>query len=164
MREFGLSPEAVRRQLREFGVPQHKVEDAVQRLESAGPKLRKVVPKIPSKAASQKKLFRQWCVERHIPLPTLDYRFMAHLPKGEKRSYELDYAWPNVDGGGGYAIECHGGIWSRTRSGHQGKGHLRDMEKLGHSQRLGWLVDQVTPQELFSVKTMERIKSALGLP
>lgn len=32
------------------------------------------------------------------------------------------------------------------------------------SQRMGWLVDQVTPQELFSAATLERIKSALGLP
>jgi len=66
-----------------------------------------------------------------------EYKFHA------ARRWRFDYALPPWK----IAIEIQGSIWSRARSGHQGKGHYRDMEKMNAAQELGWRVFQFAPEQ-----------------
>lgn len=137
-----------------YGVPREKAEAAASRIA--------VISSVPTNrpARREKKVdiqataFRIWCRENDLPLPTAEYKF-------SRRMYRFDFAWPNVDTGGGVAIEVQGGIWRRGGGAHTGKGHLRDMEKLNLAQALGWRVLQRTPQNLFTTDTLELLRPLL---
>ena len=102
---------------------------------------------------------RAWCRAEGLPMPMVDYRFAPH-----RTNFELDYAWPNVDGGGGFAIEVQGGIWRKGGGAHQGKGHQRDMRKLNLAQSLGWTVLQFEPSACWSPATLEQVRASLSAP
>lgn len=101
---------------------------------------------------------RAWCRAEGLPMPMVDYRFVP----GRRSNFELDYAWPNVDGGGGFAIEVQGGIWRKGGGAHQGKGHQRDMRKLNLAQSLGWTVLQFEPKDCWTPATLEAVRAALA--
>lgn len=61
------------------------------------------------------------------------------------RRFRFDYAWPVWK----IAIEYHGGIFAKGRTGHSSiSGLLRDYEKLNHAQSLGWIVLQFAPSHI----------------
>lgn len=75
------------------------------------------------------------------------------------RRWRLDFAWPSLRVG----IELQGGIWSRGASGHKGKGHLRDMEKLNTLQVAGWIILQFPTDRIVQDPTgvAQEIRAAL---
>jgi very-short-patch-repair endonuclease len=73
-----------------------------------------------------------------FPAPECEYRFHP------TRKWKFDFAWPKER----VAIEVNGGIWRKGGGAHQGKGHLRDMEKMNEAQVNGWKVFQFTPEQM----------------
>ena len=128
--------------------------------------LQKEIAKAKRKQAVEqhRREFRTWCRGNGLPLPVPEYQFAR---ESMRRGWLFDWAWPDADphvNGAGVALEIQGGIWRKGGGAHQGKGHLRDMEKLNAAQRLGWIVLQVTPQQIYSDATLHVIREALAVP
>jgi len=72
------------------------------------------------------------------------------------RKWRFDYAILEFK----IAIEIDGGIWTNGRH-TRGKGYLNDMEKFNVASSLGWLILKFTPNNQYSLKTIELIKDTL---
>lgn len=78
------------------------------------------------------------------PLPMREYRFHP------TRKWRFDYAWdlsPREAHRNRVGVEVQGGIWNRGKHG-RGSGILKDYEKLNEAQSGGWVVLQLTPQQV----------------
>ena len=74
------------------------------------------------------------------------------------RKYAMDYAWPEYK----LCLEVEGGIFMKGNSGHSsGTGIQRDMDKISQSAALGWRTIRVTPNDLFTEKTIKLIKKCI---
>ena len=82
-----------------------------------------------------------WFTAYGFPKPEREVRFHP------TRRWRWDYALMERK----IAIEVNGDIWAyRTKGrigGHQGRGQLRDFEKMNQGQILGWMVLQFTPDQ-----------------
>lgn len=73
-----------------------------------------------------------------------------------QRRWRFDYALPKCL----VAVEVEGGVWTRGRHVNP-KGFLRDMEKYNTATLMGWSVLRVTPQDLYTEKTLQMLKTAV---
>lgn len=87
---------------------------------------------------------------RRLPLPQTELRFHP------KRKWRFDLAWVEVR----VAVEIHGGIWTDGRH-TRGAGFQADREKMNEAQLLGWLVLEVTGDQIRSGEALEWIERAL---
>lgn len=74
----------------------------------------------------------------------------------EGRRFRFDYCWHAY----GVAVEVQGGVWSRGKHG-RGSGIIKDYEKLNLAQIEGWIVLQVTPEDLRNYTALPLIEAAL---
>lgn len=72
------------------------------------------------------------------------------------RKWRFDYAVPEYK----IALEVEGGVWTRGRHTRP-QGFLGDIEKYNTATIMGWKVLRTTPDELYSNKTVNLIKSAI---
>ena len=92
-------------------------------------------------------------VQRHlIGLPPYEKEILFH----PSRKWRMDYAWPELK----IAVEIHGGIFSGGRH-TTGVGFIADREKMNEAQLLGWIVLEVAPDHLGSMKDM--VERAIAL-
>lgn len=73
-----------------------------------------------------------------MPAPEGEYFFHP------KRLWRFDFAWTKSK----TAIEINGGIFRKRGGAHQGRGHIRDMEKFNAAIELGWVVLQYVPGKI----------------
>lgn len=92
------------------------------------------------------------CESMKIPVPVSEWKFHP------KRKWRFDFAWPDLK----LAVELHGAIFSKYRSGHQASGHIRDMEKINSAVELGWKVLQYAPNTKLGVD-YQQIKRVIDL-
>jgi very-short-patch-repair endonuclease len=83
---------------------------------------------------------------------TVEKEYMFH----PTRKWRIDYAIPEYK----IAIEVEGGVWSKGRH-IQPKGFLADIEKYNQLSIIGWRLLRVTPDTIYSVKTLEMIKESI---
>lgn len=74
-----------------------------------------------------------------IGLPKPEAEVMFH----PERKWRLDYAWPNKK----VALEVHGATHSGGRH-TRGTGYAADREKMNEAQLLGWIVIEVTTDNI----------------
>ncbi|WP_204375187.1 hypothetical protein [Photobacterium swingsii] len=86
----------------------------------------------------------------YIKLHARIQRNLLGLPKFEaevrfhpKRMWRMDYAWPDLK----IALEVHGGHHANGRH-NRGVGFAKDREKMNEAQLLGWLVIEVTSDNI----------------
>lgn len=72
------------------------------------------------------------------------------------RKWRFDYAIPSAL----VALEVEGGVWTGGRHINP-KGFLNDMEKYNSATLMGWSVYRTTPDDLYTGKTLELIKTAI---
>lgn len=149
------------RLVEQYDVPRDKAELAAERhfaqMESQPAKPRKRPP-APRKANLAAIAFRAYCKEHSVPLPVAEHHF-AKAARG--RMWRFDFAWPDVDGAGGVALECDGGVHSGGRH-TRGVGFVEDQIKLNTATELGWTVFRVTPETLCTQRTLDLIRTALS--
>lgn len=87
-----------------------------------------------------------------LPDPEPEYRFHP------VRRWRFDYAWPQRR----IALEVHGAVFRQGRH-TRGKGFTGDREKMNEAACLGWLVVEVTTDQLMSGKARDWIARALEL-
>ena len=87
-----------------------------------------------------------------IGLPKYETEVMFH----PKRKWRLDYAWPEQRIG----LEVHGGHHSNGRH-VRGTGFANDREKMNEAQLLGWIVIEVTSDNITEMR--EWIERALKI-
>lgn len=92
-----------------------------------------------------------WSKQAGVAVPVKEYRFAP------PRRWRFDYCWPDAM----VALEVNGGVWTRGRH-TRGQGYLNDLEKLNRAQLLGWVVLQVTPQQVGNGECVALIREALG--
>jgi hypothetical protein len=140
----------------EQGVPRWKAEkvadEQVVAALAAPQQPKRKAKRTTHKVDLQARKFRVWCKDNDVPMPAPEFKFA--LPE---REFRFDFAWVDEK----VALEVNGGIFRKGGGAHQGKGHLRDMEKLNLAQTLGWDVLQVTPGELFNPLTLDLLRRAL---
>lgn len=87
-----------------------------------------------------------------LPEPVREHRFH------KERMWRLDFAWPEYK----VAVEVQGGIWKK--GGHSsGVGITRDLEKLDHAMRDGWLVYQCGSDLIRTGRAVDTIGIILSL-
>lgn len=86
-----------------------------------------------------------------IPQPTPEYKFL------EGRRFRFDYAWERER----IAVEVQGGIFRGGRH-VQIQGILSDYEKLNEAQINGWLVLQVTSEDIRTGKAVDYVERAFA--
>ena len=85
-----------------------------------------------------------------LPSPVQEHKFHP------ERKWRFDYAYPDKK----VAIEIDGGTWNN--GAHVRPIHYQsDCEKFNEAAILGWRVLKFIPQELNSMKTVDKIKKAL---
>lgn len=143
-------------------VPRSKAEAAASKYAEpdAAPAKRKRGVSVERKAfdfAAMK--FKLLCKVEGLPQPVQDHEFAKHRGRG----FEIDFAWPDPDDpDSGVGIEVQGGIWRKGGGAHQGKGHVRDMEKLNLATvHMRWHIIQVQPKELCTDATIALVRAAL---
>jgi len=105
-------------------------------------------------AKARARQFKMLCHAVRLPLPALEYQFTP------ERNWRFDFAWPDVDGTGGLALECDGGVFVRGRHA-RGAGILKTHEKLNAAAVLGWRVLYTTPAQLCTDATVDLVTRAL---
>ncbi|WP_274882427.1 hypothetical protein [Vibrio harveyi] len=78
-----------------------------------------------------------------VKIPTRFPKYQTEHKFHETRKWSLDYAWP----GHKVALEVHGGTYASGRH-TQGKGFALDREKMNEAQLLGWIVIEVTTDNI----------------
>lgn len=73
-----------------------------------------------------------------LPRPEAEHLFA--LPE---RKWAFDLAWPDWS----VAVEIQGGVWTHGRH-TRGRGFLDDREKINEAQLRGWIVLEISPQQL----------------
>lgn len=101
--------------------------------------------------------FRAWCRANGLPKAWPEYYFAKET---HHRDWRFDWAWTDVDGTGGVALEIEGGIHSNGRH-VRGKGYEADMEKYSVATTLGWRLIRVTWGALYSDATLEKLRALL---
>ena len=162
-----LSFDAIYRALVNQGVPseiarREAEKNAPQLQPTPNEKALKVAKQDARKKATEqhRREFRAWCRVQGLPNPTHELLF---ADEALGRKWKFDWAFASPDGIGGVAVEIQGGIWRKGGGAHQGKGHLRDMDKLNAAQNLSWIVIQRTPQQLYTEETAMLLREALGV-
>lgn len=74
-----------------------------------------------------------------------------------KRKWRFDYAIPEHK----IALEVEGGVWTGGRH-IRAQGFLGDMEKYNTATLMGWRVFRTTPDELYRLKTLNMLKTAIS--
>jgi hypothetical protein len=74
---------------------------------------------------------------RGVPEPTKEYKFHP------TRRWKLDWAWPSIFLG----VEIHGGVYAGGRHTN-GQGFTNDREKMNEAALCGFLVIEITTQQL----------------
>lgn len=72
------------------------------------------------------------------------------------RKWRFDYAIPSAL----VALEVEGGVWTGGRHINP-KGFLGDMEKYNTATLMGWSVYRTTPDDLYTGKTLDLLKTAI---
>lgn len=72
------------------------------------------------------------------------------------RKWRFDYAIPSAL----VALEVEGGVWTGGRHINP-KGFLNDMEKYNTATLMGWSVYRTTPDDLYTGKTLNLLKTAI---
>lgn len=90
-----------------------------------------------SKASEAKHKFEYQLKRSGMPEPEKEFRFHP------KRKWRFDYAWAPQK----IAVEVHGATYVRGRH-TQGVGFRDDREKMNEAQLLGWLVLEVTIEQI----------------
>lgn len=72
------------------------------------------------------------------------------------RKWRFDYAIPSAL----VALEVEGGVWTGGRHINP-KGFLGDMEKYNTATLMGWSVYRTTPDDLYTGKTLNLLKTAI---
>lgn len=97
-------------------------------------------------------MIRGICLSEHWPEPVFEWRVCS------TRRWRYDCAWPTHK----VALEVQGGVWLK-RGGHTGgQAQIDDFEKINTAQILGWVVLQVTPQQVASGELTELLRRAFG--
>lgn len=72
------------------------------------------------------------------------------------RKWRFDYAIPEHK----IALEVEGGVWTGGRH-TSSVGFMKDMEKYNTATPMGWRVFRTTPDELYRLKTLNLLKTAI---
>lgn len=72
------------------------------------------------------------------------------------RRWRFDYAIPSAL----VALEVEGGVWTGGRHTSP-QGFLNDMEKYNTATLMGWAVYRTTPDDLYTGKTLQLLKTAI---
>ena len=103
--------------------------------------------------AQRRQNFRLYCRHEGLEPPVEDYRFAA-----PDRQWMIDLSWPTVRVG----IEVQGGVW--VKGAHsRGAQQIKDFEKLNAAQVRGWIVLQVTPDQLCTAETLALVRMAMNV-
>lgn len=73
------------------------------------------------------------------------------------RKWRFDYAIPEHK----IALEVEGGVWTGGRH-TSSVGFIKDMEKYNTATLMGWRVFRTTPDELYRLKTLNLLKTAIS--
>lgn len=73
------------------------------------------------------------------------------------RKWRFDYAIPKHK----IALEVEGGVWTGGRH-TSSVGFMKDMEKYNTATLMGWRVFRTTPDELYRLKTLNLLKTAIS--
>jgi very-short-patch-repair endonuclease len=73
------------------------------------------------------------------------------------RKWRFDYAIPEHK----IALEVEGGVWTGGRH-TSSVGFMKDMEKYNTATLMGWRVFRTTPDELYRLKTLNLLKTAIS--
>lgn len=73
------------------------------------------------------------------------------------RKWRFDYAIPEHK----IALEVEGGVWTGGRH-TSSVGFMKDMEKYNTATLMGWRVFRTTPDELYHLKTLNLLKTAIS--
>lgn len=73
------------------------------------------------------------------------------------RKWRFDYAIPDHK----IALEVEGGVWTGGRH-TSSVGFMKDMEKYNTATLMGWRVFRTTPDELYRLKTLNLLKTAIS--
>ena len=73
------------------------------------------------------------------------------------RKWRFDYAVPEHK----IALEVEGGVWTGGRH-TSSVGFMKDMEKYNTATLMGWRVFRTTPDELYRLKTLNLLKTAIS--
>lgn len=73
------------------------------------------------------------------------------------RKWRFDYAIPEHR----IALEVEGGVWTGGRH-TSSVGFMKDMEKYNTATLMGWRVFRTTPDELYRLKTLNLLKTAIS--
>ena len=73
------------------------------------------------------------------------------------RKWRFDYAIPERK----IALEVEGGVWTGGRH-TSSVGFMKDMEKYNTATLMGWRVFRTTPDELYRLKTLNLLKTAIS--
>ena len=73
------------------------------------------------------------------------------------RKWRFDYAIPEHK----IALEVEGGVWTGGRH-TSSVGFMKDMEKYNTATLMGWRVFRTTPDELYRLKTINLLKTAIS--
>ncbi|KFA99467.1 hypothetical protein [Vibrio sp. ER1A] len=99
--------------------------------------------KVPTKTQSDIKKAHaklQARIQRNlIGLPPYEQEYLFH----PSRKWRMDYAWPDSK----LALEVHGGHHTKGRH-TRGLGFANDREKMNEAQLLGWIVIEVTTDNI----------------
>ena len=85
-----------------------------------------------------------------LPRPVAEYYF------ARPRRWRFDFAWPDQR----VALEIQGGLFIRGRHS-RGAALLKEHEKLNEAAALGWRVLFATPQNVYDVGIVSRLRRAL---
>lgn len=84
--------------------------------------------------------------------------FVAEYQFHPTRKWRLDYAWPQRK----VALEVHGGVFKKSRH-TTGVGFTKDKEKMNEAACAGWLVVEVTTDQLKEGLALDWVSRALAL-
>lgn len=84
--------------------------------------------------------------------------FVAELEFHPTRKWRLDYAWPQRR----VALEVHGGVFTRGRH-TRGAGFTGDREKMNEAACHGWIVIEVSTEQLKDGVARDWVERALAL-
>lgn len=88
----------------------------------------------------------------------LKTQVLKELQFDAKRKFRFDYAIPEYR----LAIEIDGGAFIEGGGRHnRARGFIKDMEKMNLAAAQGWRVMHFTPQQQYSMLTVQSIKDAL---
>lgn len=87
-----------------------------------------------------------------LPRPDAEHQFA--LPE---RKWAFDLAWPDWS----VAVEIQGGVWTHGRH-TRGRGFLDDREKINEAQIRGWIVLEVSPDQIGSGELFVLVERALA--